>query len=737
VRQGSAGTWMLARAALLGLAGAAIVRVHEPPRAFSVSLASNRRLVKHGESVAFQATIADAATTQLPWPPGNTLPLPFRLRVVPLEQDDAPPLYSDSTDFSLLAQTPDLGCVQVQLVLLRQARELAVSLPVSKCWVASSSYGARDALLPRIEALVRELQGLPPVAPRARSKAVIFSQTAKYDGMARMLIWQIEALKSQPQAPVDIDLIDTSCRLQDQPWLPLTEPLEPASRAIHPDRAQALRHSGEFGRLPVFVREALVAGARVVWTCLSLAPGSFPGAHAEGFHRLRTVALPSAQSLGHLTGLMSGQTEWLTVVLHPLLDLLRETHVAIQANSGAFFEDMHLMHAVRLASPSAQRVLALGAWPLVDPRFLSLDSAQRLVRKFGVDAAGFDTWRVQGSRILSGLRSEPPPLGFSLEAGTWAIADSDTERVASAFLSSAASAAIPVTLLQAPSLHVLDLPGVGDGSSGARGILISTSVDAARHLNPSQTAPFEPIQQIIAERVRSMVCVSLLPSRIDRTAFCGESDVSRAVEHVRRRGDVVVFLFSGRLSAVKGVGTLLQAIRSVTQHLVSPAMPLPVFLFVSQPPRKTGGSLSALTLEDAVNAFVSELSIASWVSFHPYIAPTDVPSLLATVDVVLSPFLNHISETLGLAALEALAMGKVVVHCGVGGMRDFMTDSRQISVVVRPGCTPRSLSTALGKVLQLTPAQRAVLGDAARNTTLGSFSHQVWFRQLWRWYLPE
>jgi len=186
------------------------------------------------------------------------------------------------------------------------------------------------------------------------------------------------------------------------------------------------------------------------------------------------------------------------------------------------------------------------------------------------------------------------------------------------------------------------------------------------------------------------------------------------------------------MSAVKGIGSLFLAIKELVSGL-TPASPTPVFLFVSQPPRSN--TTSTVTFPGAVQSFVDSLGISPWTVIKPYVQPSLVPSLLKATDVVVAPFLNHISETLGLAALEAMAMAKPVVHCGVGGMRDY--SSFESSVIVTPTCTPQNLASALSQVLHATPQQRLDLGLRARQVARRWFSNARWFRELFWHYIDS
>ncbi len=96
---------------------------------------------------------------------------------------------------------------------------------------------------------------------------------------------------------------------------------------------------------------------------------------------------------------------------------------------------------------------------------------------------------------------------------------------------------------------------------------------------------------------------------------------------------------------------------------------------------------------------------------------TDVARLMQAVDIVAMP---SRSETFGMAALEAMALGKPVVATRVGGLPELVRDG-ETGVLV--DLTTASLLHALNELLTRADL-RAHLGENAR-----SFSH--------RYYTPE
>ncbi|MFE7676283.1 glycosyltransferase family 4 protein [Streptomyces albidoflavus] len=97
-------------------------------------------------------------------------------------------------------------------------------------------------------------------------------------------------------------------------------------------------------------------------------------------------------------------------------------------------------------------------------------------------------------------------------------------------------------------------------------------------------------------------------------------------------------------------------------------------------------------------------------------ANTDMPDVLGAADLVALPSLE---EGLGLAAIEAMALGRPVVGTDVVGLREVLTDRHDALVV--PPRSPDRLGAALTRLL-LEPALARELGEEARRTVQKRFS---------------
>lgn len=105
---------------------------------------------------------------------------------------------------------------------------------------------------------------------------------------------------------------------------------------------------------------------------------------------------------------------------------------------------------------------------------------------------------------------------------------------------------------------------------------------------------------------------------------------------------------------------------------------------------------------------VRELGLEKVVKFTGELAPSHVPSLLASMDIsVLSSFSEGMSNTL----LESMSMGKPVVATAVGGNPELVEDGKT-GYLVPPG-DPNAMAEALLKLLA-NPGLRHEMGLRAR-----------------------
>lgn len=206
---------------------------------------------------------------------------------------------------------------------------------------------------------------------------------------------------------------------------------------------------------------------------------------------------------------------------------------------------------------------------------------------------------------------------------------------------------------------------VGEGYDAERIVVIRNGVDLARFKEPSQ------------------------PDRIRR-------------EFELPRGVPLVAVVS-RLSRMKGLEQFLEAAAMVRRRSTDAR-----FLVIGETPPHDPEYL------DELKTLASRLGIGDRVIFTGL--RSDVPMLLAGVDVAVMPSLN---EALSNALLESMAAGAPVVATRVGGTPEALVDGETGLLV--PPADVASLAGAVTRLLE-APALAARLGRAARQSIADRFS---------------
>lgn len=159
----------------------------------------------------------------------------------------------------------------------------------------------------------------------------------------------------------------------------------------------------------------------------------------------------------------------------------------------------------------------------------------------------------------------------------------------------------------------------------------------------------------------------------------------------------------GRLTPVKGQAIVLQA-----WPLVRSRVPTARLMLVGE-----GKS------ENELRRMAAQLGVADSVEFHGFIG--DPRALMTACDIITMP---SISEGLGLAAMEAMALERPVVVSDAGGLVEVVTDGE--TGLVTPRGEPRPLAAALIRLLtdpQL--AERLALAGRLRVKTHFSAAQQM------------
>ena len=197
--------------------------------------------------------------------------------------------------------------------------------------------------------------------------------------------------------------------------------------------------------------------------------------------------------------------------------------------------------------------------------------------------------------------------------------------------------------------------------------------------------------------------VTLIYSSVDCEWFkpdCGELAAQFMAEHnLGEEGAVVGTI--GSLVPRKGQAVFLHAAKEVLA-----VFPNARFIICGHGP-----------LELELREQARQLEIADCVIFLDERA--DVRPLLASMDCFVLPSL---AEGLGVAALEAMAMGKPVVASRVGGLAEVVEDNCT-GFLVEPG-RPEALAEALLRLLRDNEL-RATLGRNARQRALARFDRKI------------
>jgi D-inositol-3-phosphate glycosyltransferase len=163
-----------------------------------------------------------------------------------------------------------------------------------------------------------------------------------------------------------------------------------------------------------------------------------------------------------------------------------------------------------------------------------------------------------------------------------------------------------------------------------------------------------------------------------------------------------VLLFAGRLEPLKGADTLLGALAKLCEE---PRFDDVVTLVIGE---DSGDGSAAGGERRRLEAVAGDTGLASRVRFLGAVEHEHLADYYALADVCVVP---SRTETFGLVALEAQALGRPVVASAVGGLTEIVEDG-QTGILVA-GREPQSYATAIARLLDDEPL-RLRMGDAAR-----------------------
>ncbi len=166
-------------------------------------------------------------------------------------------------------------------------------------------------------------------------------------------------------------------------------------------------------------------------------------------------------------------------------------------------------------------------------------------------------------------------------------------------------------------------------------------------------------------------------------------------------------LFVGRLEKRKGVETLFKAIPMVLE-----IVPSTQFYLVGMDTNfvPTGESYKKYLIENLDKIFHEN------VKFVGYVDDMELKTYYKNCDLFVAPSLY---ESFGLIYLEAMAWGKPVIGCNIGGIPEIVEDGKD-GILIKPG-DENELARAITKLLTELEL-RVKMGENGRKKVEGNFS---------------
>lgn len=161
------------------------------------------------------------------------------------------------------------------------------------------------------------------------------------------------------------------------------------------------------------------------------------------------------------------------------------------------------------------------------------------------------------------------------------------------------------------------------------------------------------------------------------------------------RGDTLHVGYVGRLDRGKSVDVLLHALKTLEQPFCATIV---------------GGGREQPRLED----LAEELQLNAAVEFTGPKPAEEVVSHLRKYDVFVFP--TSLKESLGLAAIEAMACGVPVIGSRIGALPEYIEDGKN-GFLFEPG-DAEQLAECVRRFAALSAEQRAAMRHAARQTAL-------------------
>jgi len=172
----------------------------------------------------------------------------------------------------------------------------------------------------------------------------------------------------------------------------------------------------------------------------------------------------------------------------------------------------------------------------------------------------------------------------------------------------------------------------------------------------------------------------------------------------------VMILFVGRLEARKGIDTLLEALPEVLRAFPSASVHIA---------GRDCGAAPGLSWEQLWQSRMRGQAQQGQVRFHGEVSNEVRDQLYEACDIFVAPSRY---ESFGLIYLEAMARGKPVIACRVGGVPEVVVDG-ETGILVPPG-DPAALAAAILRLLR-DPEQRERLGRAGHERYRSLFTSQA------------
>jgi D-inositol-3-phosphate glycosyltransferase len=209
---------------------------------------------------------------------------------------------------------------------------------------------------------------------------------------------------------------------------------------------------------------------------------------------------------------------------------------------------------------------------------------------------------------------------------------------------------------------------------------------------------------------RERICVAQPGVDLRRSHARAAAELRRSLRLEGRR----VVLFACRLEPLKGASTLLDAIAVLSAS--SEFSDVRVLVVGDDSGDGAAGGGERRRLEERVR----NTRLAGRVRFLSAVPHERLPDYYAVADVCVVPSLT---ESFGLVALEAQALGTPVVAAAVGGLTEVVED--EVTGLLVPGRDPQSYADALERLLRDSALRRRMGEEAQRRASGFTWSRAV------------